>query len=145
MFLLDPPLETTRTTADSSSRHHFSFFTLIRVNGFLFWAVVVGALSVFPVVYIPGLNTEVFKHKAITWKWALAAGAVVMFVVGVEMWKLVKRRCGLFAGEDGGEEEGSGLGLGLRQGFFSMARSLTGSRVSWAGTEEKGREGRSEC
>ncbi|KAK1759172.1 calcium-transporting ATPase 3 [Echria macrotheca] len=60
-------------------------------NKFLFWAVVLGALSVFPTVYIPYLNTNVFKHKAITWEWSLVVGMTIVFVFGMEAWKWVKR------------------------------------------------------
>ena len=52
MFRLDPL---------SDSR--FPFFKDIYENWFLFWAVVIVALIVFPYIYIPGLNTAVFKHK----------------------------------------------------------------------------------
>ena len=65
-------------------------------NHFLFFAVVIGAASVFPAVYIPGLNTKVFKHRGIGWEWALAFGAVGVFVAGVEVWKMVKRMMGWF-------------------------------------------------
>ena len=121
---------------DPGTKSGFPFFRDVYDNKFLFWAVVGGALSVFPAVYVPRLSTEVFKHEAITWEWALAGGAVVVFVLGVEGWKLVKRRFGLLVGgEEGGEER-----LGLRRGFFTVTRSWTGARV---GSEEKGRA--SEC
>lgn len=87
MFRLDP-LQTDRS---------FPFFHDVYENHFLFWAVLIGALSVFPAVYIPGLNTSVFKHKSIGWEWALAVAAVVIFVTGVEAWKLIKRSTGLFS------------------------------------------------
>ncbi|KFY31242.1 hypothetical protein V493_01275, partial [Pseudogymnoascus sp. VKM F-4281 (FW-2241)] len=80
MFRLDP-----------SSESRFPFFKDVYENKFLFWAVVIGAVSVFPAVYIPGLNTKVFKHKGIGWEWALSFGAVFVFVIGVEAWKWVKR------------------------------------------------------
>ena len=81
MFHLNP---------DDDSR--FPFFKDIYANRFLFWSVVIGSLSVFPVVYIPYLNTKFFKHKGITWEWALSIGFVFVFVAGIEAWKLVKRR-----------------------------------------------------
>ena len=66
-------------------------------NRFLFFAVIIGAASVFPAAYIPGLNTNVFKHSGgIGWEWALAFGAVGVFVAGVEGWKMVKRTMGWF-------------------------------------------------
>ena len=45
------------------SESRFPFCKDIYENRFLFWAVVIGALVVFPCIYIPGLNTAVFKHK----------------------------------------------------------------------------------
>ncbi|KAG6252182.1 hypothetical protein E4U24_000733 [Claviceps purpurea] len=64
-------------------------------NRFLFWSVILGALSVFPVVYIPVLNTKFFKHKGISWEWALAVGFTAVYVAGIEAWKFVKRRFSL--------------------------------------------------
>lgn len=109
----------------------FPFFADIWDNQFLFWSVVLGALSVIPAVYIPGLNTNVFKHKGITWEWAPAIVCVFVFVSGVEAWKYVKRVMRLFEAE---ETEGMKArrhqrsALGLRQGFFTLARSFTKSK-----------------
>ncbi|KFY37305.1 hypothetical protein V494_04815 [Pseudogymnoascus sp. VKM F-4513 (FW-928)] len=118
MFRLDP-----------SSESRFPFFRDIYANKFLFWAVIIGALSVFPAVYIPGLNTNVFKHKGIGWEWALSFGAVIVFVIGVEAWKWVKRRFHIFERgfEDRSEDERQSRfkKLSLRQGFFSMTRART--------------------
>ena len=44
----------------------FLFFKDVFANKFLFYAVVIGALSVISAVHIPGLNTAVFEHKGIT-------------------------------------------------------------------------------
>ncbi|KAI0903933.1 hypothetical protein F4823DRAFT_635047 [Ustulina deusta] len=82
-----------RLNPDSTSR--FPLFKDVYENKFLFWAVAIGAVSVFPVVYIPVLNTRVFKHTAISWEWALAIGALILFVAGMELWKLTKRTFGL--------------------------------------------------
>jgi magnesium-transporting ATPase (P-type) len=109
----------------------FPFFADIWENQFLFWSVVIGAVSVFPAVYIPGLNTNVFKHKSISWEWAPAIVCVFVFVSGMEAWKYIKRAMGWFK-----QEETEGMkarthqrsALGLRQGFFTMARSFTKSR-----------------
>ena len=124
MFALDPA---------TSAGSRFPFFKDVYANRFLFFAVVLGAASVFPAVYIPGLNTEVFKHQAITWEWGLAMGSLILFVLGVEAWKAIKRAFGLF----GDEEKVRGDVLGLRQGFFTLARSLTGGRLSASATKEK--------
>ncbi|EXJ56842.1 hypothetical protein A1O7_07186 [Cladophialophora yegresii CBS 114405] len=116
---------------DPHSTHSFPFFRDIWENQFLFWSVVLGAVSVFPAVYIPGLNTSVFKHKGISWEWAPAIVCVFVFVSGMEAWKYVKRAMRWFEKE---ETEGmkarrrEGGALGLRQGFFTMARSFTKSK-----------------
>lgn len=109
---------------DATSESSFPFFKDVYENRFLFWAVVVGALSVFPAVYIPGLNTSVFKHVGITWEWSLAFGAVFIFVLGIEAWKATKRYFGLFEqlDEEAAERDRK---LGLRQGFFTFAKSTT--------------------
>ena len=116
MFALDP-MNTTRK---------FPVFHDIYANQFLFWSVVLGALSVFPAVYIPGLSRDVFKHTGITWEWAPAVLCVIIFVFGMEMWKLTKRRMGWFADEEVADyEKNVNKALSLRQGFFTMARSFT--------------------
>ncbi|KAI0457957.1 potassium/sodium efflux P-type ATPase [Xylaria acuta] len=56
-------------------------------NKFLFWAVAFGFFSLFPIVYIPGLNTIVFKHVGVTWEWPIVIIASVLFFGGVECWK----------------------------------------------------------
>ncbi|KAG6018905.1 hypothetical protein E4U41_003513 [Claviceps citrina] len=78
------------SSGSSSSNHHP--YRDLYANRFLFWSVVIGALSVFPVVYIPVLNTSFFKHKAITWEWALAVAFTAIYVAAIEAWKLLKRR-----------------------------------------------------
>lgn len=52
MFRLDPRSESA-----------FPFFKDVWENQFLFWAVTLGSVVVFPCIYIPGFNTTVFKHK----------------------------------------------------------------------------------
>lgn len=101
-----------RLNPDSKSK--FPFFKDIYGNKFLFWAVIIGALSVFPVIYIPTLNTTLFKHIGITWEWGIVVGFTLLYVVGVEAWKFVKRTFNLLddhqvvrgAFSQGGEDEG---------------------------------------
>ncbi|KAI4089355.1 MAG: hypothetical protein LQ339_008561 [Xanthoria mediterranea] len=116
MFSLDP---------ERSDGSTFPFFKDIYENRFLFYAVAIGAVSVFPAVYIPGLNTQVFKHMGITWEWGLSLGSVVVFVAGMEAWKACKRRFGWFAVGGIGEVEGRERTLGLRQGFISFSRAVS--------------------
>jgi hypothetical protein len=45
----------------------------------------------FPIIYIPGLNTVVFKHAPITWEWGIVFVEAVLFFMGIEAWKWAKR------------------------------------------------------
>lgn len=60
-------------------------------NQFLFWAIIAGFITIFPVLYIPKLNTVVFKHVGISWEWAIVFITSILFFSGVEAWKWVKR------------------------------------------------------
>ena len=42
-------------------------------------------------LYIPVVNTVVFKHLGITWEWCIVLVATVVFFVVVEGWKFAKR------------------------------------------------------
>lgn len=67
------------------------FFRNIWSNPMLFWSVVGGVFSVFPIIYIPVINTEVFQHSEITWEWGLAVACTIIFLAGIEVWKWAKR------------------------------------------------------
>ncbi|KAL4916017.1 hypothetical protein BDW62DRAFT_212310 [Aspergillus aurantiobrunneus] len=60
-------------------------------NKFLFWSIMIGWITIFPILYIPVLNDVVFKHKPITWEWGIVAVEAVLFFMGVEAWKWAKR------------------------------------------------------
>ncbi|KAF9869397.1 potassium/sodium efflux P-type ATPase [Colletotrichum karsti] len=60
-------------------------------NKFLFWAIMLGFVTLFPLLYIPVINTVVFKHKGISWEWAIVFIAAGLFFAGVEAWKWGKR------------------------------------------------------
>ncbi|CAN6647267.1 sodium/potassium exporting P-type ATPase 2 [Trichomonascus vanleenenianus] len=60
-------------------------------NQFLFWSVVIGFFSTIPLIYIPVINTKVFNHGPISWEWAVGFAGLVLFVMGVELWKWIKR------------------------------------------------------
>lgn len=77
---------------DDRDKGHFSVFRTIVHNRFLFWSVIGGFLATFPVIYIPYLNTIVFKHRGLTWEWGVVFSCVVMYVVLIEAWKAIKRR-----------------------------------------------------
>ena len=81
----------------------FSIFHTITKNRFLFWAVLVGVLTPFPIIYIPGFNRRVFRHGPLTYEWGLVFASVVLFVALVESWKAIKRRKLKFARPKDGE------------------------------------------
>ncbi|KAF2711311.1 sodium P-type ATPase-like protein [Pleomassaria siparia CBS 279.74] len=60
-------------------------------NKFLFWAIMAGFITIFPVLYIPVISTKVFKHKGISWEWGIVFIATMLFFVGIETWKWAKR------------------------------------------------------
>ncbi|KAL6232057.1 hypothetical protein BDW75DRAFT_218556 [Aspergillus navahoensis] len=60
-------------------------------NKFLFWSIMAGWITTFPILYIPVLNTAVFKHTGISWEWGIVFVEAVLFFVGVEAWKWAKR------------------------------------------------------
>ncbi|POR39396.1 Calcium-transporting ATPase 3 [Tolypocladium paradoxum] len=123
-----------RLNPDNDSR--FPLFKDLYANRFLFWSVILGALSVFPVVYIPFLNTKFFKHTGISWEWALAVGFTVVFVAGIEMWKLCKRTFHLL--EDRPIERGVwGQGGPDDQGVKFRKTLSTSSFKTWASFSRK--------
>lgn len=60
-------------------------------NQLLFWSVIGGFVTVFPVIYIPVINKSVFKHKPMKWEWGLAFAGLAVFILLVELWKWAKR------------------------------------------------------
>ncbi|KAF9547988.1 Na+ ATPase [Mortierella hygrophila] len=64
----------------------------LKYNKMLWISIVVGVILVFPVIYIPGLNHNVFKHSGISYEWGLVIAALVIFIAFAETYKFVKRR-----------------------------------------------------
>lgn len=96
---------------DEDSRWGVSFFSTVIRNRFLFWAVMAGLVTPFPVIYIPVVNRVVFRHLPLTWEWGLVFGSIVCFISLVESWKAVKRRCKVKnAKRIGGDGEKAGFG-----------------------------------
>ncbi|KAF2123411.1 potassium/sodium eff [Dothidotthia symphoricarpi CBS 119687] len=60
-------------------------------NKFLFYSIMAGFVTIFPVLYIPVINQVVFKHKGISWEWGIVFVATILFFLGVESWKFAKR------------------------------------------------------
>ncbi|KAF9185412.1 Na+ ATPase [Haplosporangium sp. Z 767] len=62
----------------------------LKLNKMLWMSIVIGALLVLPVLYIPGFNRNVFKHSPITYEWGLIVVALVIFIAFAELYKLIK-------------------------------------------------------
>lgn len=114
------------------------FFKDIYGNRFLFWAVTLGALSVFLPVYIPRLNTDVFKQTSITWEWGVVVGFTILFVTGMETWKAIKRAYGILDDHkvvQGAFSQGNVDGRTLSKALsFSSIRKLSLRRKDTADT-----------
>lgn len=128
----------------------FPFFKDVYSNRFLFWSVVIGSLSVFPVVYIPFLNTRFFKHTGISWEWSLSVGFTLVYVTGVELWKLAKRHFRLLEdravqrgvwGQGGPEDDGPRFKKTFSMSSFktwvSFSRRETGDSAMRANTQAR--------
>lgn len=83
---------------DSTTPRGLSVFSAVWRNRFLFWAVTAGFTILFPIIYLPVINRQVFKHGSITWEWGVSFGCVAIYIAAIEMWKAVKRRFGLWSG-----------------------------------------------
>ncbi|PTB65690.1 cation transporting ATPase [Trichoderma citrinoviride] len=128
----------------------FPFFKDVYSNRFLFWSVVIGGLSVFPVVYIPFLNTRFFKHTGISWEWTLSVGFTLVYVTGVELWKLAKRQFRLLEdgpvqrgawGQGGPEDDGprfkKAFSISSFKTWVSLSRRETGDSAMRANTQAR--------
>ena len=58
---------------------------------FLFFAVVAGFITIFPVLYIPVIDDVVFRHTGISWEWIIVFVESVLFFAGIETYKFGKR------------------------------------------------------
>ena len=76
---------------DSIATKWFSVGPAVYQNKFLFWAVVSGFVTAFPLIYIPKLNSLVFKHSGIGVEWGIVVGCLVAYVLVIESWKGIKR------------------------------------------------------
>jgi potassium/sodium efflux P-type ATPase len=74
-----------------STRYFTQWMLDVWRNKFLFWAIIIGFVTLFPTLYIPVVNHVVFKHTGITWEWGIVFVAATLFFAGVEAWKWGKR------------------------------------------------------
>lgn len=61
-------------------------------NKVLLGALVGGVLVCIPIIYIPWINTFVFKHGAIGWEWALLVASSILFMAVSELYKVIRAR-----------------------------------------------------
>ncbi|KAF8929636.1 Na+ ATPase [Haplosporangium bisporale] len=64
----------------------------LKTNNTLWLSIIIGSLLAFPVIYIPGLNHNVFKHSKMSYEWGLVVVDVILFILFAELYKMVKRR-----------------------------------------------------
>lgn len=74
-----------------SKRYFTQWMFDVWENKFLFWAIIAGFVLIFPILYIPVINTEVFRHTGISWEWGIVFIASLLFFMGIESWKFGKR------------------------------------------------------
>ena len=75
-----------------SNKYFTQWFIDVWRNKFLFWSIMAGFITIFPVLYIPVINDTVFKHKGISWEWGIVFIATILFFLGIEAWKFSKRQ-----------------------------------------------------
>ncbi|KAM3441704.1 hypothetical protein MY4824_001482 [Beauveria thailandica] len=74
------------------SKRYFTQWILdVWRNKFLFWSIIAGFVTMFPIIYIPVINTVVFKHAPISWEWGVVFIEAILFFLGIETWKWAKR------------------------------------------------------
>ncbi|KAG0042632.1 hypothetical protein BGZ83_000241 [Gryganskiella cystojenkinii] len=64
----------------------------LKDNKMLWMGMVLGSLLVFPILYIPGLNHNVFKHTGLTYEWAIVFVLLILFIGLSDLYKFIKRR-----------------------------------------------------
>ena len=75
----------------NSKRYFTQWMFDVWRNKFLFTGIMIGFITTFPILYIPGLNDVVFKHTGISWEWGVVFVEATLFFMGVELWKWCKR------------------------------------------------------
>ncbi|KAG9011102.1 Na+ ATPase [Tulasnella sp. JGI-2019a] len=114
-------------------------------NRFLSVAVFVGFVTMFPILYVPGLNDKVFLHKGISWEWAIVFISTILFFMGVELWKLAKRvyfRRHLGSGGGSANDTEADLDMGAFDKYTALAitrsRTITMTRTRSLGLQHGG-------
>jgi P-type Na+/K+ transporter len=121
-----------------SKRYFTQWFHDTWRNKFLFWAIVGGVVTMFPILYIPGLSTVVFKHTGITWEWGIVFIESVLFFLGIEGWKFAKRV--YFRRQ--AKKAGAGLDLETRTFGHYFTQSGSSDSSSGVNTESEAEKAR---
>ncbi|KAJ5612306.1 hypothetical protein N7510_005500 [Penicillium lagena] len=104
-------------------------------NRFLFWGIMSGFVLAFPILYIPVLNRDVFKHTGISWEWGIVFVETFLFFLGVESWKWCKRIW--FRRQESKAKKGEGAhGTGESRGLQDFSRYTTMSRSETQATDD---------
>jgi Na+-exporting ATPase len=74
-------------TMEGGGRSRF-FFS----NKLLVASVFIGAVMPIPTLYIPTLNTDIFKQGGLSWEWVIVGVTLLAFFFLSEVYKLLKRR-----------------------------------------------------
>ncbi|RCI03513.1 hypothetical protein CU098_010868 [Rhizopus stolonifer] len=61
-------------------------------NIYLYWSTLFGFILLIIALYVPGLNTSVFRHLPISWEWGMTAASVLFYIAVVESYKWIKRK-----------------------------------------------------
>lgn len=61
-------------------------------NKYLYWSTLFGFILLIIALYVPVLNTEVFRHSPISWEWGMTVASVLLYIAIAESYKWIKRR-----------------------------------------------------
>jgi len=91
-------------------------------NHLLFGSVLLGVVTLIPIIHIPSVAENVFYQTVITWEWGLVVGASLVFILCAEFYKACIRpsvvRC-VTGGRGGGREARGG---GTRNGCLEWGK-----------------------
>ncbi|KAI8096277.1 potassium/sodium efflux P-type ATPase [Halteromyces radiatus] len=60
-------------------------------NYYLHGSTIFGFSIMFVALYVPVLNTEVFRHAPIDWEWGMVAASTLVYIAFAEGWKWLRR------------------------------------------------------
>ncbi|KAI9303852.1 potassium/sodium efflux P-type ATPase [Cunninghamella echinulata] len=66
-------------------------FTM-KQNYYLHASVAFGFAIMFITIYVPVLNTKVFRHAPIDWEWGLVAASTIAYIILAEGWKMIRQK-----------------------------------------------------